>query len=172
MRRARGAWPAPPRTEAEAAARGTATAKGAGVKKASKTRRVKEVSGALSSVARLADSLDEALAHAGAAAGADAKAPRKGALGAKARARLVVAETERFSAILAHAAFQQSPFEAIERHIANSVAAQAVERAAAQPVAPVARAAGAARRRPHSKRAGNAPGPRAKSASKPMHGQR
>lgn len=98
------------------------------MKKTSKTKRAKEVTGALASVARLADSLDDALADKGAAAGS--KAPRKGTLGAKARMRLISAETERFSAVLQHAAFQQSPFETIEKHLSNSVAAQAIARVA------------------------------------------
>lgn len=98
------------------------------MKKASKTKRAKEVTGALASVAKLADSLDGVLADKGAAAGS--KAPRKGTLGAKARMRLISAETERFSAVLQHTAFQESPFETIEKHLANSVAAQAIARAA------------------------------------------
>lgn len=119
--------PTPRPAEAEASALPAAKS---GVSKPSKTKR-KEVSGALSSVAKLADSLEGVLAEKSAASGA--KPLRKGTLGAKARMRLISTETERFAAVVQHAAFQESPFETIERHLVNSVAAQALARATAQP---------------------------------------
>jgi hypothetical protein len=72
---------------------------------------------------------------------------RKGGLGLKARARLISAETERFSAVLQHAAFQASPFETIEKHLANSAAAQANAKATKELSAAAARVSG----RPASK---------------------
>lgn len=106
-----------------------------GIKKKSKTKRAKEVAGALGSVAKLAGSLDDILTERSVAPGA---AKRKANLGLKARAKLISAETERFSAVLQHAEFQANPFETIERHLLNSAAAQSQARAAAATREPAA----------------------------------
>lgn len=100
-----------------------------------KTKRAKDVSGALGSVAKLAGSLEDILAERSAAPGAT---KRKANLGLKARAKLISAETERFSAVLQHAEFQANPFETIERHLLNSAAAQSHARAAAAAREPAA----------------------------------
>lgn len=86
------------------------------------------MAGALGSVAKLAGSLEDILTDRSAASGTT---KRKANLGLKARAKLISAETERFSAVLQHAEFQANPFETIERHLLNSAAAQSQARAAA-----------------------------------------
>ena len=96
------------------------------------------MAGALGSVAKLAGSLDDILTERSATPGAT---KRKASLGLKARAKLISAETERFSAVLQHAEFQANPFETIERHLLNSAAAQAQARAAAATREPAADAA-------------------------------
>jgi hypothetical protein len=115
----------PPPLGAEASA---ADSPGGGIKKKLKTKRAKEVTGALGSVAKLAGSLEDILADRSVAPGAT---KRKANLGLKARTKLISAETERFSAVLQHAEFQANPFETIERHLLNSAAAQSQARTAA-----------------------------------------
>jgi hypothetical protein len=122
----------PPPIGAEASA---ADSPASGIKKKSKTKRAKDVVGALGSVAKLAGSLEDILADRSGAPGAT---KRKANLGLKARAKLISAETERFSAVLQHAEFQANPFETIERHLLNSAAAQLQARAAAAARGPAA----------------------------------
>ncbi|KAJ1622348.1 ribosome biogenesis protein SLX9-domain-containing protein [Pavlovales sp. CCMP2436] len=105
----------------------------ADIKKGSKTKGAKEVGGALGSVARLADSLNDALEEEGGSRKGRAGS-KKTSLGLKARTRLISAETERFTAVLQHAEFKASPFETIEKHLANTLAAKAMARAAEKPV--------------------------------------
>lgn len=114
-----------------------------GLKKATKTKlREKDAPGALNTISKLADALVQDMGNGTSKAVTGGPKPsRKAGLGVKARARLIAAEAERFSAVLQHAAFQASPFETIENHIANSVSMKAREIPRAPPtaVAPVHR---------------------------------